>query len=78
MSKAEWTEISTWKFYGATSNQVISGGGGGRVGTLQSVKGGGGVREVQSLTLLYNILTKIVAPSYTFNWKRYFFHMISY
>lgn len=26
MSKAEWTEISTWKFYGATSNQVISGG----------------------------------------------------
>lgn len=52
--------------------------GGGRVGTLQSVKGGGGVREVQSLTLLYNILTKIVAPSYTFNWKRYFFHMISY
>lgn len=76
MSKAEWTEISTWKFYGATSNQVISGGEEGWVPF--KVLRGGDVREVQSLTLLYNILTKIVAPSYTFNSKRYFFHMISY
>ena len=30
MSKAELTEISMWKFFGATSNQVINGKGGGR------------------------------------------------
>ena len=29
MSKAELTEISMWKFFGATSNQVINGRGGG-------------------------------------------------
>ena len=28
MSKAELTEISMWKFFGATSNQVINGRGG--------------------------------------------------
>lgn len=35
MSKVEWTEIITWKFFGATSNQVINGGGGGD--SLESV-----------------------------------------
>ena len=40
MSKAELTEISMWKFFGATSNQVINGRGGeGGGGTLQRFNG---------------------------------------
>lgn len=62
MSKVEWTEIITWKFFGATSNQVINGGGGGD--SLESVD-----RDRAPL-LRSTILTEKVRLSYTLNWKK--------